>query len=146
MSESTLSQSALSQSTLQTNEPRDASATEATHTGRVLAPAVDIFENARTITLLADMPGVAPDQLEIDLNEGVLTITGRVSPPREVQEDVVLREYGPAMFQRKFTLSQSVDQAKIEARLEDGVLRLELPKIEKAQPRKIQVNQGKKAN
>ena len=140
-----MSESTLSRTTLQTNEPQYASATEATHPGRVLAPAVDIFENARTITLLADMPGVAPEQLEIDLNEGVLTITGRVNPPREAQEEPVLREYGPAMFQRKFTLSQSVDQAKIEARLEDGVLRLELPKIEKAQPRKIQVNRANNA-
>jgi HSP20 family protein len=132
----------MSESALQTHESRDPSAsqpTEATHAGRVVAPAVDIFESARSLTLLADMPGVAPDDLEIDLNEGVLTVTGRVRPPQSAQEDVVLREFGWATFQRKFTLSQSVDQAKIEARLEDGVLRLELPKLEKAQPRKIQV-------
>jgi len=132
----------MSDSALHTREPQEAStseATEATHAGRVVAPAVDIFENARSLTLLADMPGVAPDNLEIDLNEGVLTVTGRVSPPQSAHEEPVLREYGLATFQRKFTLSQSVDQAKIEARLEDGVLRLELPKLEKAQPRKIQV-------
>jgi len=125
--------------TRETQEPSATEATEATHAGRVVAPAVDIFESARSLTLLADMPGVAPDNLEIDLNEGVLTVTGRVSPPQGPHEEPVLREYGSATFQRKFTLSQSVDQAKIEARLEDGVLRLELPKLEKAQPRKIQV-------
>lgn len=131
----------MTDSALHTREPQgpSASATEATHAGRVVAPAVDIFENARSLMLLADMPGVAPADLEIDLNEGVLTVTGRVSPPQAAQEEPVLREYGLVTFQRKFTLSQSVDQAKIEARLEDGVLRLELPKLEKAQPRKIQV-------
>lgn len=129
----------MSDSALHTRESQESPAMEATHAGRVVAPAVDIFESARSLTLLADMPGVAPDKLEIDLNEGVLTVTGRMSPPQDTQEEPVLREYAPATFQRKFTLSQSVDQAKIEARLEDGVLRLELPKLEKAQPRKIQV-------
>lgn len=132
----------MSESTLQTNEARNVSGPEgpeATHPGALVAPAVDIFENARSITLLADMPGVAPDRLEIDLNEGVLTITGRVGSSQSAQEEPVFREYQPATFQRKFTLSQSVDQAKIEAKLEDGVLHLELPKVEKAQPRKIQV-------
>lgn len=132
----------MSEPTLQTNEPRNVSAAEtpeATHSGVLVAPAVDIFENAKSIMLLADMPGVAPDRLEIDLNEGVLTITGRVESRQGAQEEVVLREYRPATFQRKFTLSQSVDQSKIEARLEDGVLHLELPKVAKAEPRKIQV-------
>ena len=132
----------MSESTLQTKEPRSVSAAaapEATHSGVLVAPAVDIFENAKSITLLADMPGVAPDRLEIDLNEGVLTITGRVESGQAPHEEIVLREYRSATFQRKFTLSQSVDQSKIEARLEDGVLHLELPKVEKAQPRKIQV-------
>lgn len=132
----------MSESTSQTHEPRNVSPAdvpEATHSGVLVAPAVDIFENATSITLLADMPGVAPDRLEIDLNEGVLTITGRTESPQGAHEEVILREYRPATFQRKFTLSQSVDQSKIEARLEDGVLHLELPKVAKAQPRKIQV-------
>ena len=131
----------MSEPSLQTDEPNVSApeAPEATHPGVLVAPAVDIFEDAKAITLLADMPGVPPERLEIDLNEGVLTLTGRVSSTQGPQEEVVLREYRPATFQRKFTLSQSVDQAKIEARLEDGVLHLQLPKVEKAQPRKIQV-------
>ena len=129
----------MTESVLQSGPPQVASDTEATHTGPLVAPPVDIYENGKSITLLADMPGVSPEHLEIDLNEGVLTITGRVAPPDKAQEEVVLREYRPATFQRKFTLSQTVDQARIEARLEDGVLHLELPKVEKAQPRKIQV-------
>ena len=129
----------MTESTLQTNEPQAASTPEATHPGGLVAPSVDIYENGKSITVLADMPGVSPEHLEIDLNVGVLTITGRVAPAQASKEEWVLREYRPATFQRKFTLAQSVDQAKIEARLEDGVLHLVLPKVEKAQPRKIQV-------
>jgi len=129
----------MSESVLHTSEPQDASATEATHPGVLLAPPVDIYENGKSITLLADMPGVSPEHLEVDLNEGVLTVTGRVVRAESALEEQVSREYRAATFQRKFTLSQSVDQARIEARLEDGVLHLVLPKVEKAQPRKIQV-------
>lgn len=130
----------MSESALEAREAQNSSDAEATHTGVLVAPAVDIFESDKVITLLADMPGVAPEQLEIDLNEGVLTITGRTAGKPAAGEEYVLREYQPATYQRKFTLSQSVDQDKIEARLDDGVLRLQLPKVEKAQPRKIQVN------
>jgi len=129
----------MTESNLQSNESQSASTAEATHPGVLVSPSVDIYENGKSITVLADMPGVSPEHLEIDLNEGVLTITGRVAPAQSSQEEWVLREYRPATFQRKFTLAQSVDQAKIEARLEDGVLHLVLPKVEKAQPRKIQV-------
>ena len=130
----------MTESVLQSGQPQVSSAdTEATHTGPLVAPPVDIYENGKSITLLADMPGVSPEHLEIDLNEGVLTITGRVVRAESALEEQVSREYRAATFQRKFTLSQSVDQAKIEARLEDGVLHLVLPKVEKAQPRKIQV-------
>jgi HSP20 family molecular chaperone IbpA len=120
-------------------EVNQGDSTEATHTGLLVSPAVDIFEDQDAITLLADMPGVAVGDLEIDLNEGVLTITGRSKDDFGEKEQEVSLEFGRATFQRKFTLSQSVDQAKIEARLDDGVLRLRLPKAEQAKPRKIEV-------
>lgn len=127
----------MSNSALQSSEKvADA---EATRTGVLVTPPVDIFESDNAMTLLADMPGVTPESLEIDLNEGVLTITGQSTASAGEQQESIVTEYQRATFQRKFTLSQSVDQAKIEARLEDGVLRLELPKVEKAKPRKIQV-------
>lgn len=129
----------MSESAVQTKGAEAATNAEATRGGLVLAPPVDIFESEASITLLADMPGVSPENLEIDLNEGVLTITGNSASGEANNEEEVFREYRPATYQRKFTLSQSVDQAKIEARLSDGVLRLELPKAEKARPRKIQI-------
>jgi len=112
---------------------------EQTRTGAVYSPAVDIFENDSSITLLADMPGVKPSDLEIDLRENVLTLTGRVTPTGTSNESNVLREYRPGTFFRQFTLSEAIDQPKIDAQLTDGVLRLELPKVAKARPRQITV-------
>ena len=112
---------------------------EQTRTGPVYSPAVDIFENDGSITLLADMPGVKPSELQIDLRENVLTLTGRVTPGGTSKESNVLREYRPGTFFRQFTLSEAIDQPKIDAQLTDGVLRLELPKVAKARPRQITV-------
>ena len=114
-------------------------AAEQTQEGPVFQPAVDIFETANEITLLADMPGVKADQLDIDLREDVLTIRGKVAPPEGEKETSVLREFHWGSYFRQFSLADSIDQSKIEARLNDGVLRLELPKVEKAKPRQITV-------
>jgi HSP20 family protein len=115
---------------------------EQTRPGPVYSPAVDIFETEAAITVLADMPGVKPDQLEIDLRDSVLTLKGRVSTQVTPNEVDVLREYEAGTFFRQFTLSETIDQAKIDAHLSDGVLRLELPKVERAKPRQITVRAG----
>jgi HSP20 family protein len=112
---------------------------EQTRPGAVYSPATDIFEDDNAITVLADMPGVKAQDLKIDLRENVLTLTGRVTALENGNESVVLREYESGMFFRQFTLSETIDQAKIDARLTDGVLRLELPKVERAKPRQIAV-------
>jgi HSP20 family protein len=112
---------------------------EQTRAGAVYSPSVDIFENDSAITVLADMPGVKPQDLKIDLREGMLTLVGRVLAPSGTQESDVLREYLPGTFFRQFALSETIDQEKIDAKLTDGVLRLELPKVEKARPRQITV-------
>jgi HSP20 family molecular chaperone IbpA len=114
-------------------------APEQTRSGPVYSPAVDIFENDSAITVLADMPGVKADDLKIDLRESVLTLTGRVAAPDSTKESDVLREYRTGTFFRQFTLAETIDQTKIDAKLTDGVLRLELPKVEKARPRQITV-------
>lgn len=112
---------------------------EQTRPGPVYVPPVDIFETEDTITVLADMPGVTPEQLEIDLRDNVLTLSGRVPPAIAANETDVLREYDAGTFFRQFTLAETIDQAKIDAKLSDGVLRLELPKLERAKPRQITV-------
>ena len=125
---------------LQTVDPREvARATEATRPGVLLTPPVDIFEDPQSITVVADMPGVRPGQLTIDLHEGVLTITGRAEPPARQQEISIFQEYRAGTFQRSFVLSEAVDQAKIQATLKHGILRLRLPKAERAKPRQITI-------
>ena len=112
---------------------------EQTRPGPVYSPAVDIFESDGSITVLADMPGVKAQDLKIDLRENVLTLTGRVTAPETEKEADVLREYRTGTFFRQFTLSETIDQTKIDATLTGGVLRLALPKIERARPRQITV-------
>jgi HSP20 family protein len=112
---------------------------EQTRPGSVHTPASDIFESESAITVLADMPGVQAQDLKIDLRENVLTLTARATRPERPNESSVLREYESGTFFRQFTLSERIDQGKIDARLADGVLRLELPKVEKAKPRPIMV-------
>jgi HSP20 family molecular chaperone IbpA len=112
---------------------------EQTRPGPVYSPAVDIFENESSITVFADMPGVKAQDLKVDLRESVLTLTAQVTPPETGREADVLREYESGTFFRQFSLSETIDQTKIDAQLKDGVLKLELPKVERARPRQISV-------
>ena len=113
---------------------------EQTRSGPVFTPAVDIFENEGAITVLADMPGVNTDNLSIDLRENVLTLSGVLEKPRSEKATDVLHEFDEAgTYHRRFTLADTIDQSKIEASLKDGVLRLELPKVEAVKPRKITI-------
>lgn len=112
---------------------------EQTTPGAVFTPQVDIFETEKEITLLADIPGVKPEGLNIDLRDNIITITGDIHPAESSSEENVLIEYESGRFYRQFTLSEVIDQNKIDAKLGDGVLRLRLPKVEKATPRKITI-------
>ncbi|MFO7708620.1 MAG: Hsp20/alpha crystallin family protein [Desulfobacterales bacterium] len=112
---------------------------EQTFEGLVFTPEVDIFETERAITLLADFPGVSPEMLNIDLRDNVLTITGDVERADVAGEESVVMEYETGRYYRQFTLSEVIDQSKIDAKLSQGVLRLSLPKVEKATPRKIAI-------
>lgn len=125
---------------LQAKEKAEVAApAEQTRPGLVFTPAVDIFETEREITLLADMPGVKSKDLDIDLRDNMLTLDGDVKPPEGTAEVDVIREYRTGKYYRQFTLSQMIDQAKIDAELKEGVLRLRLPKVEAATPRRIAV-------
>jgi HSP20 family molecular chaperone IbpA len=128
---------------LQMREARDVgTTTEATRPGVLLTPPVDIFEDANAITVLADMPGVEPGQLKVDLHDGVLTITGHAAAREGSNEVAIVREYPAATFQRSFTLSEAIDQEQIRATLKNGVLCLRLPKVERAKPRQITIQTG----
>jgi HSP20 family molecular chaperone IbpA len=128
---------------LQVKEKQEvASPAEQTRPGVVFTPEVDIFENEKQMNLLADMPGVDPADIKIDLNNSVLSISGEVKPFGGESESDVLTEFEIGRYYRQFTLSEVIDQTKIEAKLEDGVLRLTLPKAKKAIPRQIAVTGG----
>ena len=98
-----------------------------------------IFETDHAITLLADIPGVKPEKLNIDLRDNILTITGDVDGLQAADEELLVMEYETGRYYRQFTLSEVIDQTKIDAKLNLGVLRLSLPKVAKAAPRKIAI-------
>ena len=115
---------------------------EPTKPSVIFTPLVDIFETDHDITLLADMPGVKAHELSIDLRDNVLALIGDVAPPEGPDEVSVLREYQTGRYYRQFTISEVIDQPKIEAVLTEGVLRLSIPKLEKVSPRQITVKAG----
>jgi len=121
------------------NKQEAASAAEQTKPGVIFTPAVDIFETEESIFLIGDMPGVKNEDLTIDLRDNTLTLSGDVSLPEADDEKVLLYEYGIGRYYRQFTLSEVVDQEKIDATLKNGVLHLTLPKAERARPRQIEV-------
>lgn len=110
---------------------------EGTHEGPYYEPPVDIYETQDALHLVADMPGVPSNGVEMDLREGVLTLLGRQAARDD--GNLYYREYRPGNFYRRFTLSEVIDQDRIEAIMSNGVLNIRLPKAEKAKPRKIQV-------
>lgn len=112
---------------------------EQTTPGLVFTPAVDIFETEKELTLLADMPGVKADRLTIDLRDNILTLSGEIVPFENADEEDILVEYETGKYYRQFTIGELINQEKIDAKLNDGVLELKLPKVEKATPKKIVV-------
>jgi len=105
------------------------------------APAVDIYDREEEIVLVADMPGVPGNAVDINLERGELTIRGRVSPP-QVEGELVFQEYRVGDFVRNFTLSDDLDPEGITAELKSGVLTVRLPKPSARKPKKIAVKEG----
>lgn len=100
-------------------------------------PPVDIYESDEGLILLADMPGVEKDGLKVSVENHILTIEGKVGEKKKV--DYLIQEYEPVNYFRQFELSEEVDQNNITAELKCGVLKLTLPKAEKAKPKLIEV-------
>lgn len=111
---------------------------ESTREGIRFVPDVDIVETEEAISMWVDLPGADRDHVTIDVHENLLTIAAEVHPPQEMR--TVYREYDVGGFERRFTLGEKIDQAKISASMEAGVLSLTLPKAEPHRPRKIQVS------
>jgi len=106
---------------------------------RAVLPAVDVFEDASGITLLADMPGVPKDRLDVKIEADTLLIEGQVAAQTPDGLEAVYAEVRVPRYRRTFTLSRELDTSKVEANLKDGVLTLRIPKQAHAQPRRIEV-------
>ena len=104
---------------------------------RYMQPPVDIYEADEGLVLLADLPGVSPDDLKVRLEDGILTI--QATAKHLVDAEPIYREFELYNFFRQFELSEQVDQERITASINHGVLRLYLPRVEKAKPREIPV-------
>jgi len=124
-------------STLSPAESRTAPTASNGHKN-VLTPAANILETGDGYLLEAEMPGVNRDGLEVTVENGQLTIQGRRAP-REVKGQQIYRESRPWDYRRVFELDPSIDTSRVTAKIDQGVLRLHLPKSESLKPRKIAV-------
>lgn len=118
-----------------TSEPQ----AEETRTGRWYRPPVDILERGDELLIVADLPGATAESVDIDFEDGLLTITGKVAPRYTEGARVLVSEYGVGNFHRTFRVSEKIDSRGIHAEYAAGVLTVHLPKVTAAQPRKIQV-------
>lgn len=114
---------------------------EFTHEGIYFSPAVDIYATEKELVLVADMPGVDLDNVELDLRDNTLSVMGKVGT-EEGDKHPLLTEYRSGNYFRSFRITEVVDQGKITASISDGVLKVVLPKVEKAVPRKVPVVAG----
>ena len=103
-----------------------------------IRPAVDIFETEQGLTLVADLPGVVKEDMQIDIDRGLLTV--QANAKSNLSGESILREFIHGNYYRQFQLPDEVDSEKIVAELKNGVLTLQLPKSEAAKPRRIEIS------
>lgn len=127
------------ESTLVDKPTEEAGTREPTRSGQYYRPNVDIVEQTDELLVYADMPGLRSEDIDIDFEDGTLTIHGKVQPRQADDTRFVRREYGVGDFFRSFRVSEHIDVQKIVAKYADGVLTLHLPKTEAVKPRKIAV-------
>ena len=111
----------------------------ATQPSDALLPPVDVVEDAAGITLFADLPGVARERLSLHIEADTLTIEGVVQLPAPQGLEAIHSEVVLPVYRRVFTLSKELDPERITAEFNQGVLKLRIPKVEHAQPRRIEI-------
>ena len=112
---------------------------EATIPARVFVPSADIYETQDALTVILEMPGVEKSNVDVRVEDGVLSVLGKLDLSKYQGLQPLYVEYNVGHYSRSFQLSSKVDQSKIAAELKDGVLALTLPKLEQAKPRTIEV-------
>ena len=115
-------------------------AQEATRPMRAFMPVADIFETEEALIVVLEMPGVRKDNVDITVENGVLTVEGRIDYSQYDGMQPIYGEYNVGPYRRSFRISSQVDQGKIRADMQDGVLTLVLPKAAEAKPRRIKVS------
>ncbi len=133
------SQAALSQPELEGKLSAEQEAGERTHERPAFVPRVDIYETETGLVVVADLPGVSPEGLEVTLEKRVLSIYGRVEDDAPEGYSQAYREYAVGDFERQFTLSGDFDINGIEANLKYGVLHLAIPRAPEAAAKRIKV-------
>jgi HSP20 family protein len=109
---------------------------------RVIRPAVDVYENGKSLSLLANLPGVPEDGLALEVDSNQLTITGDIDIAMPDNMDSLYADVRFTRYQRAFTLSSELDAGKIAATLKDGLLTVTIPKREEVLPRRIEITSG----
>ena len=112
---------------------------ESTRPMRAFSPTTDIFETDEALTMLLEMPGVDRENIEISVDNGVLTVEGRINFSKYEGLQPIYSEYNIGPFRRSFRISSRIDQDKIKAEMQSGVITLVLPKAEEARPRRIEI-------
>ena len=112
---------------------------EATIPVRQFLPNTDIYETETALTVVLEMPGVEKTNVEVAVEGGVLKVYGQIDFSKYEGLQPIYTEYNIGHYARSFRLSSKIDQTKIEAQMNDGVLSLVLPKVEEAKPRAISV-------
>lgn len=116
--------------------------TERTKTRAVYVPLVDIFESEDQLLLVADMPGVDEQGLDLTLDKNVLTIKGTISEEPPAGFAQAYTEYGVGDYERTFTIPNEIDRDGIQATIRQGTVKVTMPKSKQAQTRKIAVSAG----
>ena len=113
---------------------------ESTVPSRAFLPITDIFETDQALTLILEMPGVDKENVDVSVENDILTIEGRIDYSKYEGLQPVYTEYNIGHYVRSFQISSKIEQGEISAELKDGVMTLVLPKAEKAKPRTIKVS------
>ena len=112
---------------------------ESTAPARTFVPTADIFETEPALTVVLEMPGVDKNNVDVSIEEGILTVQGRLDFAKYEGLQPIYTEYNIGHYRRSFSLSQKIEQTKISAEMADGVVTLVLPKAEEAKPRRIAI-------
>ena len=128
----------MAEKTIPTNEnKKELVKREVTRTPEAyVSPLTDIYETAESLNVMVDLPGVNKDGLKVTVENGILTIEGKVDASKK---EYLFREFEPSNYFRQFEITDKINQEKISAELKNGVLNLSLPKAEEMKPRSIEI-------